>query len=63
MPTYEKLLREVNYAKRSLSSRDLLFQSYGAIKMAWELKAITLDEFFELNRECVFDGINNPKYF
>lgn len=60
---FEKLLKEIEYAKSSLSARDLLYQAYGRITMARELNAITTDEFLKLNHECVYDGINNPKYF
>ncbi len=60
---FEKLKKEIQYAKSSLSARELLFQAYGSIKMAYELNALTKEEFLELNTLCIRDGINNPKFF
>ena len=31
--------------------------------MAYKLKVLTKEQYLELNRECIADGINNPKYF
>ena len=60
---FERLLKEVSAAKESTCSRTALFEVYGKITMAFDLKALTREEFLELNRECVAKGINNPKYF
>jgi len=60
---YNQLLKEVAYAKASLSPRDLLYEAHGAIKMAHQLGAITVDEYLALETACVKEGINNPIYF
>ena len=60
---YEKLMKQVQYAKKTVIPMYSLYETYGAIKMAFELKAITQEEYFELNHACVADGINNSKYF
>lgn len=60
---FEKLIKKIEYAKTCSSPQRELYGVYGEIKMAFELNAITKDEFFKLNQECVADGINNPKYF
>ena len=61
---YEELKRRVEYIKRSPEyAREQLFEAFGAVKMAYELKALTKEQFLKLNHECVADGINNPKYF
>jgi len=60
---FDGLMKKIEYAKTSLSAQCALYEVYGAIKMAHELKAITSDEFFKLNHECVANGINNPQYF
>ncbi|MCI9410370.1 MAG: hypothetical protein HFJ89_11265 [Oscillospiraceae bacterium] len=61
---YEKLKKQIAYIKRSPKyAREQLFEAFGAVKMAYELKALTKEQFLELNHECVANGINNPKYF
>lgn len=60
---FDKLLKEVEYAKTCIMKRQALYQAYGRITMAWELGGITADEYMTLNHACVYDGINNPKYF
>lgn len=60
---FNELLKRVEGAKKSLSPINQLHEVYGQIKMAYELKAITGEEFFKLNTEAVRNGINNPKYF
>lgn len=60
---FEKLMKEIEYAKKSLSARELLYQTSGKITMARELGALSKEEFLTLNHECVANGINNPKYF
>ena len=59
---YQKLMKEILYAKSCYSVRDQLFQIYGRVTMARELEAITMDEFLQLNHEIVYEGINNPVY-
>lgn len=60
---FDKLMKKIEYAKTCMLPQRELHEVYGEIKMAFELKAITSDEFFKLNHECVCNGINNPKYF
>jgi len=60
---YMKLLDRIERAKKATIPRDALYESYGAIKMARELDAITTEEFLLLNHACVAEGINNPIYF
>jgi len=60
---YEKLLKQVEYAKKTVIPMYSLYETYGAIKTAYELKAISQEEYLELNHACVAEGINNPKYF
>ena len=55
----EKLHREERYALNS-HSLNLTYQTYGKDEMAYKLKAITWDEFSELNTILVRNGINNP---
>lgn len=59
----EELSKQVQYAKTSTFPRQALYEVHGRITMAKDLSAISLDEYFKLNTECVRDGINNPKYF
>lgn len=63
MTVYEKLSKRIAYAKTSIMPRDNLHMAKGMIDMAYELKAITIEEFLALDKECVAKGINNPKYF
>ena len=55
---YEKLAKDIEYAKRS-KSRELLYETYGALKMAYNLGEISYPEFAELNIKAVREGINN----
>jgi len=63
MTVYEKLSKQIECAKTSIMPRDNLHMAKGKIDMAYELKSITIEEFLALDRECVANGINNPKYF
>lgn len=56
---YEELIRRANYALRG-QSRNLVYETYGAAKMAHTLKAITKDEFYTLNDMLVKKGLNDP---
>lgn len=58
MTVYERLLKDARYALNSLS-RDLVYETYGAAKMARNLEAITHDEFMTLNDLLIRDGLNN----
>lgn len=58
---YEYLVKEIETAKSS-ASRDLMFQTHGQIVMAFKLDAITKDQFIELDRKIIYEGINNPKF-
>lgn len=49
----EQLLRESEYGQRSLS-RDLLVETYGKAKMAFQLEAITYDEFIRINQMTTY---------
>lgn len=61
---YEELKNRLAYIKRSPEyAREQLYESHGAIKMAYNLGALTKEQMLELEHECVADGINNPKYF
>ena len=59
----EKLAKKIAYAKTCCLPQRQLHYVYGLIVMAHELKAITTEEYLELNHKCVAKGINNPKYF
>lgn len=48
----DQLEREAGYAQRS-RSRDLLIETYGKAKMAFQLKAITNQEFMKINHMTV----------
>ena len=48
LPLFEKLLRSAEYAIRS-RSKELVYQTYGAAEMAYDLSGITKDEFYQLN--------------
>jgi len=58
MTIFETLKKEATYALASLS-RDLVFETYGKAKMAVNLEAITMDQFKELNKMLITDGVNN----
>lgn len=60
---FDNLMQTIEYAKTSIQPQEALYEAYGKITMAYELKAINKEEYLKLNEECVADGINNPKYF
>jgi len=60
---FEKLMKEIAYAKKSVIPRYHLYEIYGRISMANELNMLNTNEYMELNHECVCEGINNPKFF
>ena len=56
---FARLEREAKYALNS-HSRNLVYETYGAAKMAWELGAITKPQFYLLNDLLVVHGLNDP---
>lgn len=56
---FYRLEREAKYALNS-HSRNLVYQTYGAAKMARELDAITKPQFDLLNEMLVVHGLNDP---
>lgn len=53
-----RLKKEAQYVLNS-HNRDLVYETYGAAKMAYELGAISHDEFYELNAMLVRNGLND----
>lgn len=37
--------------------------AHGRISMAYQLSAITAEEYIDLEHKCVAEGINNSEYF
>lgn len=58
--SFKYLLKEAEYALNS-HSRDLVYESYGMAKMAYNLDAISKDQFYCLNDMLVKHGLNDPK--
>lgn len=56
---FARLERDAKYALNS-HSRNLVYQTYGASQMAWELGAITKPQFYLLNDMLVVHGLNDP---
>ena len=56
---FARLEREAKYALNS-HSRNLVYQTFGAAKMAFELGAITKPQFYLLNDMLVVRGLNDP---
>ena len=56
---FARLEREAKYALNS-HSRNLVYETYGAAKMAFELGAITKPQFYLLNDLLVVHGLNDP---
>ena len=56
---FARLEREAKYALNS-HSRNLVCQTYGAAKIAFELDAITKPQFYLLNEMLVVHGLNDP---
>lgn len=57
---YKSLIKEAECALKS-KRKNLVYQAYGAARMARMCGAISKDAFLMLNRKLVRDGINNPK--
>lgn len=49
----DQLVKEVEYAQRSMS-RDLLLEIFGKAKMAQQFDVITFDEFMEINHNTIY---------
>ena len=58
---FYRLEREAKYALNS-HSRNLVYQTFGAAKMAFELGAITKPQFYLLNDMLVVHGLNDPAH-
>lgn len=56
---FEQLKKESRYALNS-KSLYLAYEAYGAVKMAFELEAITSVQFSELTDMLITNGINKP---
>ena len=59
----ERLMHDITYAKKCSMPLERLHYVYGLVVMAFELKAISAEDFLFLSHEAVCLGINNPKYF
>lgn len=57
----ELLLKEINYARNSVS-KELLYQVHGELIMAATLKGITTQEFLEMDVMVIRDGVNNRDF-
>lgn len=57
----ELLLKDINYARNSMS-RELLYEVHGELVMAATLKGITIQEFLEMDAMVIRDGINNRDF-
>lgn len=58
---FSRLEREAKYALNS-HSRNLVYQTFGEAKMAFELGAITKPQFYLLNDMLVVRGLNDPAH-
>lgn len=58
---FARLEREAKYALNS-HSRNLVYQTFGAAKIAFELEAITKPQFYLLNDMLVVHGLNDPAH-
>ncbi len=57
---YHKLLKKIEYAKRS-NSLPQLYEAKGAIDLAYKVEIISREQYLDLDSRCVRDGINNPE--
>ena len=58
---FYQLEKDAQYVLNS-HSRDLVYQTYGAAKMARQLDAITALQFDRLNKMLVVKGLNDPAH-
>ena len=56
---FYQLEKRAQYVLNS-HSRDLVYETYGAAKMALQLQAITALQFDRLNEMLVVKGLNDP---
>lgn len=56
---FEQLKRECECVLHN-KSRCLAYEAYGAVRIAFELKAITSAQFIELADMIITNGINKP---
>ena len=56
---FYQLEKRAQYALNS-HSRDLVYETYGAAKMARQLQAITALQFDRQNEMLVVNGLNDP---
>lgn len=59
MSVFDYLLKKADYALNS-HSKNLVYETYGATKMAYNLNAISKDQFYALNEKLIVNGLNNP---
>lgn len=57
----EELRTEIEYAKGSIFPETALYQALGMLKLARSLNIISTEEYLELDRQCIREGLNNPK--
>ena len=62
---YDFIMLQIHRAQGSKGyfPREAFYEAKGMMEMAYSLKAITKEEFFELDSMIVRNGINNPEYF
>lgn len=58
MSVFDYLLKKAYYALNS-HSKNLVYETYGATKMAYKLNAISKDQFYALNEKLIVNGLNN----
>lgn len=57
---FGELRKKASYALNS-KSLVLVYQTYGEACMAYQLEAISKNEYFELNEMLICNGVNNSK--
>ncbi len=59
---WEQLQKRAEYAVAS-RNLELMYETYGMVKMAREMCAITKEQFAALNEKLVRKGINDPRAY
>lgn len=59
---WDDLVKQAEYARAS-RNRDLMYEAYGAAKMARKMCAISHEQFMQLNEKLVRNGINEPSSY
>lgn len=59
---WEQLQKRAEYAVAS-RNLELMYETYGMVKMAREMCAITKEQFDALNEKLVRKGINDPRAY